>query len=120
MPHKLQVWLFNEPVGTLGLVNGRLSFEYAQQWLQNPQAMAISCALPLQAATFDDHLSRPFFAGLLPEGKMRQLIAQHLHVSGQNDFALLDHLGGECAGAISLLEQGQQHSVLGQTMGHPV
>ena len=108
MPHKLQVWLFTEPVGTLGLVNERLSFEYAQAWLQNPKAMAISCALPLQATPFDDHLSRPFFAGLLPEGKMRQLIAQQLHVSGQNDFALLEHLGGECAGAISLLEQGQQ------------
>ena len=56
---------------------------------------------------FDDHVTRPFFAGLLPEGKMRQLIAQQLHVSGQNEFALLDHLGGECAGAVTFLEQGK-------------
>jgi len=106
MANKLDVWLFTEHVGTLGLVNGRLGFEYAPEWLQRPNAMPLSCSLPLQTESFDDHIARPFFAGLLPEGKMRQLIAQQLHVSGQNEFALLDHLGGECAGAVTFLEQG--------------
>jgi serine/threonine-protein kinase HipA len=106
MAHKLDVWLFTEHVGTLGLVNGRLSFAYAPEWLQRPNAIPLSCSLPLQTEPFDDHIARPFFAGLLPEGKMRQLIAQQLHVSGQNEFALLDHLGGECAGAVTFLEQG--------------
>lgn len=32
---------------------------------------------------------------------MRRLIAQQFQVSGQNDFALLDHIGGECAGAVT-------------------
>ena len=106
MAHKLDVWLFTEHVGTLGLANGRLGFAYAPEWLQRPNAMPLSCSLPLQTVPFDDHIARPFFAGLLPEGKMRQLIAQRLHVSGQNEFALLDHLGGECAGAVTFLEQG--------------
>jgi serine/threonine-protein kinase HipA len=113
MTHQLDVWLSTTPIGTLTLVNGRLSFSYMPDWLQRPNAMALSCSLPLQTAPFDDHVTRPFFAGLLPEGKMRQLIAQQLHVSGQNDFALLDQLGGECAGAVTFLEPGQallQHS----------
>ena len=113
MTHQLDVWLFTKPIGTLTLINGRLSFAYMPDWLQRPNAMALSCSLPLQTAPFDDHVTRPFFAGLLPEGKMRQLIAQQLHVSGQNDFALLDQLGGECAGAVTFLEPGQvllQHS----------
>jgi len=38
---------------------------------------------------------------------MRRLIAQRFQVSGQNDFALLDHIGGECAGAVTFLEPGQ-------------
>jgi serine/threonine-protein kinase HipA len=109
MAHKLDVWLFAEHVGSLGLVNGRLSFEYAPEWVQSPNAMPLSCSLPLQIEPFDDHVTRPFFAGLLPEGKMRQLIAQQLHVSGQNEFALLDHLGGECAGAVTFFEQGKVH-----------
>jgi serine/threonine-protein kinase HipA len=105
--HELDVWLFANRVGTLGLVNGRLTFGYAAAWLSQPGAVALSASLPLQAAPFDDHQARPFFAGLLPEGQMRRLIAQQLQVSGQNDFALLDHIGGECAGAVTFLEPGQ-------------
>jgi serine/threonine-protein kinase HipA len=107
MAHELAVWLLAEPVGTLALVEGRLNFRYAAAWLQKANAVALSCSLPLQAEPFDDHLTRPFFAGLLPEGRMRRLIAQQFQVSGQNDFALLDAIGGECAGAVSLLAPGQ-------------
>jgi serine/threonine-protein kinase HipA len=69
--------------------------------------VALSTSLPLQIEPFDDHKTRPFFAGLLPEGRMRRLIAQQFQVSDQNDFALLDHIGGECAGAVTFLEPGQ-------------
>ena len=69
MANKLDVRLFNELVGTLGLINGRLGFEYAPELLQRPNAMHLSCSLPLQTESFDDHIARPFFAGLLPEGK---------------------------------------------------
>ena len=105
--HELEVWLFEQRVGSLSLVHGRLSFAYAPDWLALPKAMALSQSLPLLAEPFDDHQTRPFFAGLLPEGKMRRLIAQQFQVSGQNDFALLDHIGGECAGAVTFLEPGQ-------------
>lgn len=107
MAHELEVWLFADRVGTLALIDGRLSFFYAPGWLSQADAVALSASLPLQAAPFDDHQSRPFFAGLLPEGRMRRLIAQQFQVSNQNDFALLDHIGGECAGAVTLLEPGQ-------------
>lgn len=107
MAHELGVWLFADCIGSLALVEGRLSFSYSSSWLQQPNALALSCSLPLQAEPFDDHKSRPFFAGLLPEGQMRRLIAQQFQVSGQNDFALLDHIGGECAGAVTFLEPGQ-------------
>jgi serine/threonine-protein kinase HipA len=105
--HELEVWLFTDRVGTLSLVDGRLGFRYAPDWLSQPDAVALSASLPLQAEPFDDRNARPFFAGLLPEGQMRRLIAQHFQVSGQNDFALLEHIGGECAGAVTFLEPGQ-------------
>ena len=106
MVHELEVWLFTERVGTLALIEGRLNFCYAPGWLALPEAVALSASLPLQAAPFDDRKARPFFAGLLPEGQMRRLIAQQFQVSGQNDFALLDRIGGECAGAVTFLEPG--------------
>lgn len=107
MAHELNVWLFADRIGTLALVDGRLSFRYTPDWLSRPNAVALSTSLPLQTEAFDDHKTRPFFAGLLPEGQMRRLIAQQFQVSGQNDFALLDRIGGECAGAVTFLEPAQ-------------
>jgi serine/threonine-protein kinase HipA len=107
MAHELEVWLFGDRIGTLAQVKGQLNFWYASEWLKHPNTSALSCSLPLQAEPFDDHKTRPFFAGLLPEGQMRRLIAQQFQVSGQNDFAILDHIGGECAGAVTLLKPGQ-------------
>ncbi len=107
MAHELEVWLFADRVGTLALVDGRLNFCYAPDWLLHKDVVALSVSLPLQAESFDDRTTRPFFAGLLPEGQLRRLIAQQFQVSGQNDFALLGHIGGECAGAVTFLEPGQ-------------
>lgn len=107
MPRQLEVWLFGAHIGALAQIDGRLSFSYAQDWLTTANATPLSQSLPLRAEPFDDRATRPFFAGLLPEGDKRKLIAQTLHVSRQNDFALLDGIGGECAGAVTLLEAGQ-------------
>ncbi|GHT94744.1 putative kinase Y4mE [Betaproteobacteria bacterium] len=107
MARELDVWLFANRVGSLTLVAGRLNFCYASAWLAQPDAFALSTSLPLQAEAFDDPQTRPFFAGLLPEGRMRRLIARQFQISGQNDFALLDYIGGECAGAVTLLRPGQ-------------
>jgi serine/threonine-protein kinase HipA len=52
--------------------------------------------------------ARPFFAGLLPEQDRRDQIARVIGVSGRNDFALLDALGGECAGAVSFTHPGEK------------
>lgn len=107
MAHELEVWLFADRVGTLALVDGRLGFCYVPGWLSQKDAVALSASLPLRTEPFDDRKTRPFFAGLLPEGQMRRLIAQQFQVSGQNDFALLDHIGGECAGAVTFLQPGR-------------
>lgn len=107
MARQLIVWLFGAPTGILSQIDGRLNFSYSSDWLNTNNAIPLSQSLPLQSEAFDDRATRPFFAGLLPEGDKRKLIAQTLHVSRQNDFALLDGIGGECAGAVTLLEPGQ-------------
>ena len=107
MAHELEVWLFADHVGTLFLRDGRLNFRYDPAWLGQSNAVALSVSLPLRPEPFDDHHSRPFFAGLLPEGQLRRVLARQLQISGQNDYALLDHIGGECAGAVTFLMPGQ-------------
>lgn len=107
MTRELFVWLFNEKVGTLRLEKGRLSFTYTKEYLARSNVVSLSASLPLQNEPFDDLQTRPFFSGLLPEGRMRNLIAQQFQVSHHNDFALLDHIGGECAGAVTFLDPRQ-------------
>jgi len=81
----------------------RFVFQYAPDWLNSERPMPLSLGLPLQAEAYDDDRARPFFANLLPESELRRIIARKLGLSEQNDFALLEAVGGECAGAISLL-----------------
>jgi len=102
MARHLDVWLLGAHMGTLSQIDGRLSFAYSQT-VTTP----LSQSLPIRPEPFDDRATRPFFAGLLPEGGKRKQIAKTLQVSTQNDYALLDSLGGECAGAVTLLEPGQ-------------
>ncbi len=104
----LEVWLLGQSIGQLIQADGRLSFSYSPRWLQSPSAQPLSRSLPLRPESFDDKATRPFFAGLLPEGDKRKLVAMALQVSSQNDYALLNGIGGECAGAVTLLEPGQQ------------
>jgi serine/threonine-protein kinase HipA len=42
MAHDIGVGLFDQPVGTLSLVGGRLSFQYHADWLAQPNAGALS------------------------------------------------------------------------------
>lgn len=99
---ELEVWLLNQWAGSLRQRGGELQFQYSEQWLAQPQAIALSQSLPLQAEPFGDQDCRPFFAGLLPEGQLRQRIAQQCQISRSNDFGLLAAIGGDCAGAVSL------------------
>ncbi len=103
MTRHLEVWLQGANVGALSQVDGRLSFAYAPGATKR-----LSQSLPISSEPFDDRATRPFFAGLLPEGGKRKQIAKTLQVSLQNEYALLDSLGGECAGAVTLLEPGQK------------
>jgi serine/threonine-protein kinase HipA len=107
MARELNIWFFGECVGVLTQDKGYLSFQYLPHWLESKHAQPLSQSLPLRTESFDDRMAKPFFAGLLPEGDKRTAVANILKVSSKNDFALLDGIGGECAGALILLEPGQ-------------
>jgi len=105
----LDVYFGNQKAGQLiQQQNGQFSFCYDAAWLANPDALPLSLSLPLRAETFGEEFAHPFFANLLPESDLRQTIAKHLGVSVKNDFTLLEMIGGECAGAISIYPTGSQ------------
>ena len=105
--NSLIVYLNAERVGTLEQDDSGLpQFTYDQAWLEKPGAMPLSRSLPLQGEVFIGKKARPFFAGILPEERPRKRIAEILGISDTNDFAMLERIGGECAGAVSLLPEG--------------
>jgi len=107
MVRELHVWFVGKCAGILTQDKGYLSFHYLPEWLESKNARPLSHSLPLRIEPFDDPIAKPFFAGLLPEGDKRTDVANILKVSSKNDFAILDGIGGECAGALVLLEPGQ-------------
>lgn len=80
-------------------------FGYDPGWLASGPDYSLSRQLPLQAEPFSGRVVRAFFSGLLPEADPRDRIASILGISGGNDFAMLERIGGECAGAVSLLPE---------------
>lgn len=105
--NSLIVYLNARRVGTLEQDDsGLLQFSYDRAWLKKPGTMPLSRSLPLQSEVFPGKKARPFFAGILPEERPRKRIAEILGISDTNDFAMLERIGGECAGAVSLLPEG--------------
>ena len=109
----LHVYLHADLAGHLTLQNnGRMTFQYAESWLDSDTRMPLSNSLPLQAARFPQRACAPFFSGVLPESGSRATIARVLGLSAENDFALLEAIGGECAGAVCLLPEGSHPNQL--------
>lgn len=82
----------------------RFCFQYESLWLERSR-IPLSLSLPLRPEPYLDDESHPFFANLLPEEKIRAVIARNLGVSLNNDFGLLERIGGDCAGAVSLFPE---------------
>jgi serine/threonine-protein kinase HipA len=107
MPRTLDVYLHRHLIGALVLdEHGQMVFDYAESWLNNPTAIALSHSLPLRKERFNRYDCRGFFAGILPEESKRRIIARNLGISAQNDFAMLEQIGGECAGAVTFIPAG--------------
>jgi len=88
--------------------SGLISFAYDLAWLEQADSIPLSRSLPLQQEAFRGKQARPFFAGILPEEDPRKAIASILGISERNDFAMLERIGGECAGAVCLLPEGER------------
>ncbi|HUV97633.1 MAG TPA: HipA N-terminal domain-containing protein, partial [Acidobacteriaceae bacterium] len=108
MARTLDVYLFADFVGRLIQDDGgQMVFDYADGWLTSGRAAPLSQSLPLRPKRFRNKECRGFFAGVLPEESKREIIARNLGISARNDYAMLERIGGECAGAVTFMLAGQ-------------
>ena len=105
----LNVWHEQRLVGKIWRnISGLMRFCYEPNWISDG-GFRISCSLPLQESEFatEDRVAHDWFANLLPEGDMREKVVYERKLSN-TDFMLLRALGGECAGALSILPPDQE------------
>ena len=124
----LNVYLRRMCIGALTSDKGRLAFTYADTYLTQPDAEAISYTMPLRAEPYQGGEVVSFFSNLLPDEAVRVKIARYLGVSPGNIFALLKRIGEDCAGAVALvsperesrISADEEYKILGEDEAHDV
>lgn len=96
----------------MGLVvqnaQGQLQFTYSEKWLESESAYPLSLSMPLQRAPHPHRRIDTFLWGLLPDNSsILDGWARRFHASARNAFALISHVGEDCAGAIQFLTSEQ-------------
>lgn len=102
-PDRLAVWHGDVLVGELWRDGqDRIGFAYHPEWIE--RGFPVGRVLPLRAQAFEPAggLAHAWFSNLLPEAAARERIVSGLGVA-DDDFVLLREIGGDCAGALSIL-----------------
>ena len=108
----LHIYINHDLVGTLHESNDLWALEYEEAWATKTDSFDLSPALPRSHLIHRDGATkRPvqwYFDNLLPEERLRELIAAEARLGDKGDaFALLEYLGAESAGSLTLLPPGQ-------------
>ncbi|WP_263378436.1 type II toxin-antitoxin system HipA family toxin [Granulicella paludicola] len=105
----MDVYLQSDLVGHLSQdTGGQMRFQYVESWLDGSGAAPLSQSLPLRKERFSQKECRGYFGGILPEASNREVVARNLGISARNDFAMLEEIGGECAGAVTFVPTGDR------------
>lgn len=123
---ELKIYVDQNLVGTLGEDNNLWVLDYDPAWAARDDSFDLSPALRRTTLRhLDGATLRPvqwYFDNLLPEEELRRVAATDAGLKDQDDaFALLQYLGAESAGSLTLLPPGvplPQDRAL-QSLGYP-
>lgn len=106
----LDVLLYDRPIGTLTHIQGdRMLFAFRQDYIDDPDRPVLSLSFKDRfgdlISDFRPYQRRapPFFANMLPEGAMRDYLANRAGVNPNRDFFLLWVLGQDLPGAVTVV-----------------
>lgn len=92
---------------------GRLKFVYDEGWRETRGAYPLSLSMPLAASEHPHDVIDAFIWGLLPDNELvLRKWAQQFHVSARSAFALISHVGEDCAGAVQFVRPERLEGVL--------
>jgi len=109
----LQVFLQDVAIGTLTMLpSGKTFFSFNETYLQDPDRQVLSQSFfrasgELIPETKASSVKLPaFFSNLLPEGHMRNYLAQLGNVKPTAEFKLIELLGEDLPGAVTVVPMG--------------
>ncbi|WFU14433.1 type II toxin-antitoxin system HipA family toxin [Bradyrhizobium sp. CB3481] len=105
MTNELVVLLDGNEVGRVrNDPRGRLTFVYDRNWRRTHGAYPLSLSMPLAAEQHGPAAVQAFLWGLLPDNeRVLDRWAKKFQVSARNVFALISHVGEDCAGAVQFV-----------------
>lgn len=105
MTGELVVLLDGREVGRVrNDARGRLTFVYDEDWRHAEGAYPLSLSMPLAAEEHGPSSVQAFLWGLLPDNeRVLERWAKKFQVSARNVFALISHVGEDCAGAVQFV-----------------
>ncbi|HEX2091646.1 MAG TPA: HipA domain-containing protein [Longimicrobiaceae bacterium] len=106
VPRELAVLLDGVPVATLypRVSGATYTLVYDEAWRTNPDAYPVSLSLPLASPAHEGPVVRHYLRGLIPDNPARlQEISHRYRVSPDDPYAVLSHIGEDCAGAVQFV-----------------
>ncbi|MTC75939.1 type II toxin-antitoxin system HipA family toxin [Providencia sp. wls1919] len=101
--------------------DGGMSFQYAEVWLNQPGARAISLSLPLQSGRITGSVVYNFFSNLLPDSEaIIDRMQARFQVKTNHPFDLLAAVGRDCIGAIQLYPPDIEIPSVMETQAEPL
>lgn len=103
------VWIGEQRAGTILRIGDRTRFSLDRSYREDPNR-------PVLGLVFEDRPERvhvatvrlaPWFSNLLPEGRLRDLIAVERGVNRQREMELLAQVGHDLPGAVRVLPEGE-------------
>lgn len=108
MTDSLRVLLYGEHAADLTRDGQRLTIRYADTYAARSGATPISLSMPTSVREHTTKTVEPWLWGLLPDSEqVLQRWAREFHVSARNVFALLSHVGEDCAGAVQFVRESR-------------
>src|ERR1700758_5212264 len=114
MTNELVALLDGKEVGRVrNDARGRLTFVYNNSWREEQAAYPLSLSMPLAAEEHGPAVVQAFLWGLLPDNeRVLDRWAKKFQVSARNVFALISHVGEDCAGAVQFITPDRLDAII--------
>ncbi len=116
---ELRVLLNGELMGVATQrTSGDLVLTYDRSWQERGDSIPLSLSMPLARRQHEDEVVRPYMENLLPDNVgILERWARQFHVSPRNPFALLTHMGEDCAGAVQFVRPERYEDLVDEHRG---